>query len=415
MAKLISYARRPMHLGPCPQERLSRADGLPDLAALPPMQGLSFRRPDDPLSIVNAMREYQAMLDATREGLVKRARATIPADPVERANHLKSFGYYCDAAQVGICEIPACAFLDAPIGNPDVDRLAHKIRTMQPKTLASGIDVIMAGLKDSLRRPPEACRHHRFALVFLYDMPRDPRPGEAGCDWIADAQAHRAALRAMETAVTLANYIRLLGWEARAHSAAASDVHLERLGVAAGLNAIDGAAAVNPFLDRRYGLAAITTTLEMTPDRPLSGPQRPGFSWATGLGRHARNARNRDPFARRDFASGPHPFETLKRVDDPTTYIDRLNVARVPKRANMFARSLFGDLGRAAQEGAKNGNYVRKSASAFAFRPSLGAFILLQDGETKDVHPSTRDPARNAANIKAALYFLGLDAVGLSD
>jgi reductive dehalogenase len=58
---------------------------------------------------------------------------------------------------------------------------------------------------------------------------------------------------------------------------------------------------------------------------------------------------------------------------------------------------------------------VRKSAAAFAFRPSLGAFILLQDGEAREVHPSTTDPARNAANIKGALYFLGCDAVGLSE
>lgn len=33
---------------------------------------LSFHRPEDPASIINAMVEYQAMLDATRHGLVKR-------------------------------------------------------------------------------------------------------------------------------------------------------------------------------------------------------------------------------------------------------------------------------------------------------------------------------------------------------
>ena len=39
-----------------------------------------------PLSIVNAMQEYQAMLDATREGMVKRELAEIPADLTDRAN-----------------------------------------------------------------------------------------------------------------------------------------------------------------------------------------------------------------------------------------------------------------------------------------------------------------------------------------
>ena len=414
MMKMRSYRKRSPHLGSYPLERLSRVNSCTGLERLAPMKGLSFRRPESPLSIVNAMQEYQAMLDATREGLVKREQAEIPADPKQRADHLKAFGYYCDASQVGLCELPVSSFLDTAIANPDVERLAEKIRTMQPKTLAAGIDVIMAGLKESLRRPPMDCSHHTHALVFLYDMPRNPRADEPGGDWIHDTQSHRACLRAMETAVTLANYIRLLGWEARAHSQAASDVHLEQLGVAAGLNWVDGDVAVNPFLGRDYGLAAITTTLTMAPDRPLAPNQKPGLTWSTGLGRHSTTARNRDPYSNRDFRDGPHPFETLKRVDEPTTYIDRANVARVPKRANMFARSLFGDLGKAAQEGARNGNYVRKSAAAFAFRPSLGAFILLQDGEEREVHSSTLDPETNANNIKAALYFLGMDAVGLS-
>lgn len=415
MGKLMSYRNRPMHFGAYPLERLARTDRAEGLQDLGPMQSLGFRRPDDPTSIVNAMQEYQAMLDATREGLVKREIAEIPDDPQVRANHLKSFGYYCDASQVGICEIPDLAFLDEPLHNPDVDRLAQKIHTMQTKTFAAGIDVIMAGLRESLRRPPVSCRHHTHAIVFLYDMPRDPGATETGCDWIQDAQDHRACLRAMETAVTLSNYIRILGHEARAHSAAASDVHLDRLGVAAGLNTVEDGQATNPFLGHRFGLAVITTTLELAPDKPLRRHQKPGFSWSSGLGTHAKNARNRDPYRKRDFRNGPHPFETLKRVDEPTTYIDRANVARVPKRANMFARSMFGDLGRAAQENAKNGNYVRKAASAFAFRPSLGAFVLLQDGDIGDVHPSTLDAAHNADNIKGALYFLGMDAVGLSE
>ncbi|MAQ84909.1 MAG: NAD-binding oxidoreductase [Maritimibacter sp.] len=414
MGKLFSYRNRPVHLGPYPSERLKRTDRIEGLDRLPPMQGLSFRRPDDPLSIVNAMQEYQAMLDATRDGTV-RARAEIPNDPVERANHLKAFGYYLDSGMVGTCEIPTGAWLDAPIANPDVDRLAEKIRTMQPKTLAAGIDVIMAGLRESLATPPGDIRHHTHALVFLCEHPRDPRKDEPGTDWINDAQDHRACLRTMETAVTLANYIRLLGFEARAHSAAQSDVDLTQLAVAAGLAAVEDGRAVNPFVGARYGLAVITTTMDMAPDKPILPGQPPGLAYSAGLGRQAKTARTADPFAQRDFKDGAHPFERLKRVDEPTTYIDRANVARVPKRANMFARSLFGDLGKAAQEGAKNGNYVRKAASAFAFRPSLGALILLQDGETKDVHPSTADPKRNADNIKGALYWLGQDAVGLSE
>ncbi|MFY0690666.1 MAG: reductive dehalogenase [Paracoccaceae bacterium] len=411
MGKLFSYRNRAVHLGPYPLEKLRRSSGPPELGRLPAFTPLSFRRPEATLSIVNAMQDYQAMMDATRDGLVKKQRAEIPEDPAERADHLKAFGYFCDAAMVGICEIPQATWLEKATANPDVGRLAEKLETLQPKTLAAGIDVIMAGLRESMRSPPQDCRHHTHAIVFLYDMPRAPRDREPGTDWIGDAEDHRACLRAMETAVTLSNYLRILGWEARAHSAAATDIHLGKLAVAAGLALPDGR---NPFLGDRYGLAAITTTLEIAPDLPLSTEQPAIAAWHFGLGSNGRNARNCDPFKERDYVQGPHAFETLKRVETPTTYIDAPNVARVPKRANMFARALFGDLGQTTQDAAKNGNYVRKSAAAFAFRPSLGAFVLLQDGEAADVHPSTHDPEANAANIKAALYFLGVDAVGLS-
>jgi len=413
MPKLRSYRNRPFHLGPFPMEKLRCTDHV-DLDDVPAMQAVSFRRPDDPTSIVNAMQDYQAMLDATREGLVKKEIAEIPDDPTERANHLKSFGYFCDASMVGTCEIPSAARLYTPLHNPDVDRLAEKLRTMQPKSLAAGIDVIMAGLRDSLRAPPTACDHHSHALVFLYDMPRDPAQGEQGCDWINDAQDQRTCLRAAETAVTLASYIRTLGYDARAHTMAASDLNLTALALQSGLVARANGTYANPFTGARYGLAAVSTTLIFAADKPLAPNQKTPTAYTVGTGTQAKTKRNRDPFASKPFRDGPHPFETLKRVDDPTTYIDAPNVARVPKRANMFARGLFGDLGKHVQDATKNGNYVRKSASAYAFRPSLGAFVLLQDGDAGDIHPSTHDPARNADNIKAALYFLGVDAVGLS-
>jgi len=412
MLKLRTYHDRPMHLGPYPLEQLRRIAQV-DLTGLPAMVPLSFRRADSPKSIINAMQDYQAMLDATRDGLVKRELAEIPADRTERANHLKAFGYFCDASMVGVCAIPDTAWLNAPMVNPDVDRLADKLRGMQPKSLAAGIDVIMAGLRESMALPPVDCRHHTHALVFLYDHPRAPTEGEQGTDWIKDALPQRACLRGMETAVTLASYIRTLGYEARAHSMASSDVHLGALAALAGLVAQEDGTLTNPFTGDRYGLAAITTTLDMTADQPIAPGQKPPRSYQTGFGTHAKSARTRDPFAKRGFALGPHPFETLKRVSEPTTYIDRPNVARVPKRANMFVRGLFGDMGKQVQEATKNGNYVRKSAAAYAFRPSLGALVLLQDGDAMAA-PVADTPENNAANIKAALYFLGVDAVGLS-
>lgn len=413
--KVFSSRKRAVHLGGYPLEKLRRAEAMPDLNALPLRPAVSFVRPEEPESIVNAMGEFQAMLDAIRDGLVNKAKSEIPEGPLERAQHLKSFGYFNDTSMVGCGPVPPEAWLRAPRTNPEIARLAEALRTRQTKTLASGIDLIMADLKDSMEAPPRPIHSHQHALVFLVEYNRDPRRQEPGSDWIMNAQAQRAALLGAETATVIANYIRLLGFDARAHTESSTDVDLGRLAVAAGLGSIEKGALEAPWLGQRFGLAAITTDMALAHDAPLAPrAAQPKLqpSWITGFG-HAKSARTRDPYAKRDYASGAQPFERLKRVDKPTTYIDETHVARVPKRADMFARAQFGDMGKALQEGAKGGHYVRKAAPAFAQRRALGAFVLLQDGEST-TGPKPSDAARNADNIKAASYFLSVDAVGLS-
>ncbi len=418
MTSFFSAKSRPIHKGPYPTERLARRDDI-DVTGVTPMPALNFRRPDTPESIVNAMTDYQAMMDAIRDGMVNKTRATIPTCPTERAQHLKSFGYFADAAMVGVCRLDDAAYLAHPIRNPDIDRLAHDLKTRQTKTLASGIDMIMAGLKDAMATPPQDTGHHTNAIIFLYENSRAPHKGEDGADWIMDAEAHRGALRATETAVVLANYIRLLGFDALAHTPTSSDMDLNTLSVMAGLTYMDDGILTAPYIGSSFGLAAITTTMDLTADRPLAPPSAQsrlhtnGPAWWLGIGSQ-KSALNRDPYRKRLFKDGPHPFETLKRKDAPTTYIDEANVARVPKRTDMFARAQFGDMGKANQDNAAGGYYARKSAPSMAQRHMLGAFVLLQDGPSAPPPISPTDAERNAANIKATSYWLGVDAVGLS-
>ncbi len=415
--RFFSSRHRPVHLGPFPLERLKRQDHA-DLEGVPRTQVLNFRRPGQPASIVNAMCEYQAMMDAIRDGLVNGARAEIPSDLQERSDHLKAFGYFADAAMVGTGPMVEEARLAEPFRNPDIDRLAEDLKTRQTKTLASGIDMIMADLKDALQAPPTTIGAHRHAIVFLYERPRDLRPGEPGGDWIEGAEAHRACLRSAETAVVIANYIRLLGWDAKAHTQTSSDVDLNRLAVSAGLLRVEGGQLIAPYIGAGFGLAAVTTDMELAEDRPLAPmAQQPGHKgrdlrWWLGMGAE-RSALNGDPYRARDFRDGPHPFETLKRVETPTTYIDETRVARVPKRADMFARAQFGDMGKTNQKAATGGYYARKAAPAMAQRRMLGAFVLLQDGTPAD-GPRPTDAQRNADLVKAASYWLGIDAVGIS-
>lgn len=341
-----------------------RTENLPrraqaDLDLVPPFKQLSYARCEDPHSIINAMRDHSAMLDAIRDGMINKAKADAPTDIVERANHLKAFGYFSDASLVGAARLSPEFMLPKPYRNPDIDRLAHELRTRQTKTLASGIDLIMADLKESMEAPPSTIDTHTHALVFLYEDPREIAVDEPGTDWIRGAAKHRSSLLAAETAVVIANYLRILGHDARAHTASSTDVDLNRLAVQAGIAVTENGDLFAPFIGTGFGLAAVTTDFAIAVDKPL-GPLP------------AAAKRTKPAYTGRQFKDGAHPFETLKRCDKPTTFIDEPRVPRVPKRTDMFSRALFGDMGKPVQDGAKNGHYVRKAPTSTAQRRALG-------------------------------------------
>ena len=396
--RFFSDKNRPTHLGPYRLETLTRKADLwaPDL--IPPHMPLSFSS-DDPNAITNAMRDHQAMLDAIREGIVNPAISECPTDRQDRANHLKSFGYFNDASMMGTCLISPESRLKEPYKNPDIDRLAEDLRTKQTKTLASGIDLIMADLRESMEAPSTSIDTHTHALVFIYEHPRPPQANEPGTDWIKGAIDHRSALLASEAATVIANYLRLLGYPSRAHTSTTSDVDLNHLAVNAGLAIPEGDQITAPFIGSQLGIAAVTTTFEMASDQSLADLPN--------------TRKSQQAFAKRRFKDGPHPFEKLKRVDTPTTYMDEARIPRVPKRTDMFSRALFGDMGKHLQEGAKGGKYVNKAAPSSAQRRALGAFVLLQDGPSSPT--KTKIAPQEAADlIKATSYFLGADAVGIS-
>ena len=399
-----STKNRPVHLGFYPLEKLDRVEAPVGLDTLRPQEPLSFSRAEDPASIVNAMGEYMGMLDAVRIGNVNPAKAVCPDDPVERANHLKAFGYFGDATMMGACVLDPSDRLQESFRNPDIDRLANRLKTEQTKTLAAGIDAIMADLRDSMAAAETGIDSHTHVLLFLFAHPRTPREDEQGAGWIQSAQAQRSALRANEGAAVMANYLRSLGYQARSHSQATSDIDLRRAAVRAGLAVVAGDDITQPLVPDGFGLAAVTTDFAFATDLPLN----PRQSWPTRLA-------PKTAFAKRDFVQSEHRFETLKRTDETTTFIDEDRVARVPKRTDMFARSIFGDLGKTVQDAAKNGRYITRAPVSYAQRRALGAFVLIQNGDAASTTaPDTSDPQSNADRVKAAAYWLGADAVGLS-
>ncbi|MCY4458853.1 MAG: reductive dehalogenase [Albidovulum sp.] len=402
--RLFSNRRRPVHLGSYPTETLRRDSNVPQLASVPPMRVVDFGIGASN-SIIGAMGEYQTMMDAIQSGLVNAQKASVPADPDERANHLKAFGYFSDASLVGICKLHDDAKLKKPVKNENIPRLIESLKQVNSESLAAGIEEIMADLEDTVELPQGTGHDHSHAIVVLYEHFRDPSKSEPGSEWIIGAQDQRAAIRANETAVVLANYIRLLGYDAMAHSPSNTHFDLNKLAVLAGVACVSDGRMDAPFIGPNFGLAAVTCTLDMTADEALA---------AMSQQKDAASRPGRDPYKDRNYAAGSYPFEALKRVETPTTYIDEDRVARIPMRADMFTRAQFGDMGKANQDNAAGGYYVSKAPSSLAQLRVLGALVALQSGGENPHGPCPSDSQRNAENVKAAGYFLGIDAVGIS-
>ena len=371
--RIFSHRERPVHLGPYATERLPRADAPPAMTkTVWPQSKAGGAR-----AIWRVMDDYAALYDSLRDGPVAPQRAPISQDPERRARDLKAHCHFLDAQIVGVARMPE----DAWFGEPVAD--------------------------------------HAHALVIAIEYAKDPAPGAPGDNWLTGSQDARSDLRAGEIATIMAGYIRHLGYAARAHSASLSDVDLPRLAVAAGIAEI-GAGGVlrNPFLGRRFRLAAVTTAFEIAADRPLA-PRRlsdgwrvwgPGY-WLGAAG--AKPGWRRLNAASRPLHLGPFPMEKIDRVPATTTLITD-DVPRVPKRANFFTRCLNGDLGPKAQR--ERNRFAFKTPYAQGYMPLIKNLVPMQDGPVAETRASgADDPAANADDVKAAGYFLGADMVGICE
>lgn len=87
-SKLFSNRDRPFHFGRYPLERLARCDEA-DLTHTPAMRALDFSRPEQVTSIVNAMGEYQAAMDAQDHRACLRSSEAA----VIMGNYIRTLGY----------------------------------------------------------------------------------------------------------------------------------------------------------------------------------------------------------------------------------------------------------------------------------------------------------------------------------
>jgi reductive dehalogenase len=366
---------RPFHLGPFPLESLPRDERVIAAEARRmaiPMMPSAIRPSDDVL--LRATDHYRDLFSKFAEGSPAKAKAPVPKDLERRSVDIKGGAYFMDASCAGICRIPENAWI---VG---------------------------------AAKPP-----HDFALVVAVEHPRRPETANLAHDWTRTAVKATADMRACEIACCLAEYIRHMGFDARAHVAGNQLLDVERLAVLAGLAVRHRDAVESPYIGKSFSLAAVSTEYALAVDLPLRADAlgARGLAYWWGIN-GAQSGRERNRRARRASHLSSYPMETVKRVEHPTTLIIDNEVPQVPKRAAFFQRALHGDLGEKAKK--ERTRFAFKTPFSFALLQLIRSMVKFQDG---DVAPSPTgrlgDPAANALAIKSLSYFLGSDLTGICE
>lgn len=420
--RLFSHKSRSSTAGPYPLNRLARTEQVPKIPTGLVRESLKYINSENQFSLSNAMPDYAAAFDLLRAGPVFPDKAPIPEDLDERVKNIKGGCYFLNASQVGVCAIGAEAILAEPIRTKFVSGGEHG-RNEGAKNNALFADGMSAD-RDAAGDPQELKPlDHSHAVVILTEYTRDPKPGEPGYEWISGTQPQRAALRSAEVAVCIASYIRILGYEACAHTASSSDLNFDVLLLSAGLAEVSETngqnVLSNPYLGERFGVAVVSTNLALRVDKPLAkrgfvekfrdhGPgwflgsdgAEPGWKALTG--------------ETRPLHLGKYPMERIKRAQRPTTVVDEDQIPRMPKRSNFFHRAAHGDLGKKPAEEMKNMNFSAKEPFGMSLMTQLPSMVRLQGGKEADsIATGTDDPKKNADAVKALCYYMGGDLVGV--
>ena len=364
---------RPFHFGPYPLETLPRDAGVIERERIMAPRTPPQATPGAGL-LAEAADRYGDLYARFLDGEPAAARAPLPESLEPRVVDIKGGAYFLDADQAGICALPDWAWP-----------------------------------ADS--RPPG----HKFGVVVLVEHARLPETENPAHLWTRDAVVASARMRAAEIVAVLAGHIRNMGFSARGHVEGRTTLDLETLAVLAGLAVRTGAGIRNPYLDREFAIAAISTDYELIADDPLHADalDAKGLRYWWGIN-GARSGRERNRRAKRPSHLSRYPMETVARIDRPTTLILDDEVPRVPKRAAFFQRALHGDLGEKSKR--ERARFSFKTPLSYSLLQVIRSLVPHQNGAVAEkTAPELNDPARNARAIKSLSYFLGADLTGICE
>ena len=194
-------------------------------------------RSSGPYPLEGAQLRMTGMMRAFVDGVVAQQKAPIPENPQILSKHIKETAYFLRADAVGICKLPSYA-----IYSDNVD--------------SNGMPVEL---------------NHKYAIAVLIDQDWRTADAFTGHDWISNSMSMLGYSNSGFIAVILADYIRRLGYPARAHYSSNYQVVLPPILLWAGLGEMSriGDCVVNPFLGPRFKAAVVTTDLPLFPDKPI--------------------------------------------------------------------------------------------------------------------------------------------------
>ncbi len=365
---------RPVDWGPYPLERLPRDHSIVAREAdLPRRDAPSPRTLDDDNLLTRAIAKYHAIFRTLEMDKPVAEKAPAPDDLARRTQDIKGSGYFLDASQMGICELPDNAWL------ADRDPLPH----------THGIVVLIA--------------HGRL-----------PEDDNLAHDWIRGEEDVAAGMRAFEISIAISEHIQQMGWQAKAHDLETGAIDLDRLTVLAGLAWRDSDRIVNPYLAENFSVAVVTTDYALAIDDPLAGPPRSvkGLGYWLGVG-GAVPGMEWNRRAKRATHMSAFPLEQVDRVEKPTTLILEDEIPRVPKRAEFFERAARGDLGKKSQ--VERSRFAFKHPFAQAMVSLIRSMVPEQDGPVAAADAKFADPAANARMVKSLSYYLGSEMTGICE
>jgi len=165
-------------------------------------------------------------------------KAPIPDDPMILSRYIKRLGYFLKADVMGICDFPKyTAYSHDLNGNPiDID--------------------------------------YKYAIVIVMRKEYNTMYASTGYDWSGNILSQQAYQHSGLVAHNIADYIRKLGYPAKAQCAglgpAGYQVMIPPLVLLAGLGEVSRAGIIaSPFLGTGFKAAAVLTDLPLMPDKPI--------------------------------------------------------------------------------------------------------------------------------------------------